>query len=278
MSEQKTNMSDHRGHSPRGAIAWMAGNTVAANLLMVVFLVGGFFMGFHIKQEVYPDTTLKSVSITVSYPGASPEEVESGIILAVEEAVQDLDGIDEITSKALEGSASITIDVLDGADVTRLWQEVKSEVDRIDTFPDEAEDPVITITSGKRNVLLLALHGDVPETTMRDLADDVRDRLLSDPDITQVELEGVREREILVEISINTLRRYGLTLSDVADAISTASVELGGGAIKSGGGRHSAAYQIPQRLCPAICKTAHSHPGGWLTACVVGHRHRQGRV
>ena len=236
MSERSTNISGPAEHGPRGAIAWMAGNTVAANLLMVVFLVGGLFMGGHIKQEVYPDFTLASVSITVSYPGASPEEVESGIILAVEEAVQDLEGIDEITSKALEGSASITIDVLDGADVTRLWQEVKSEVDRIDTFPDEAEDPVVTITSGQRAVMRLALYGDVPETTMRDLADDVRDRLLSDPDITQVTLEGVREREILVEISINTLRRYGITLSDVADAISTASVELGGGAIKSGGG------------------------------------------
>ncbi|WP_321413756.1 efflux RND transporter permease subunit [uncultured Desulfobacter sp.] len=236
MSEKNTNLPDPAGQRPRGAIAWMAGNTVAANLLMVFLLVGGLFMGFHIKQEVFPDSTLASVSVTVSYPGASPEEVESAIILAVEDAVQDLDGIDEITSKALEGSASITIEVMDGADVTQLWQEVKSEVDRIDTFPDEAEDPVITITSGKRDVMRLALHGDVPETTMRDLADDVRDRLLSDPAITQVELKGVREREILVEIPINTLRRYGITLSDVADAVSSDSVELGGGAIKSGGG------------------------------------------
>ncbi|MCG8551037.1 MAG: efflux RND transporter permease subunit, partial [Desulfobacterales bacterium] len=236
MSEKKTNLPGPAGQRPKGAIAWMAGNTVAANLLMVVFLVGGLFMGFHIKQEVFPDFTLESVNISVSYPGASPEEVESAIILAVEEAVQDLDGIDEITSRALEGSASITIEVMDGADVTRLWQEVKSEVDRIDTFPDEAEDPVITITSGQREVMRLALHGDVPETTIRDLADDVRDRLLSDPSITQVELEGVREREIIVEISINTLRRYGITLSDVAAAISTDSVELGGGAIKSEGG------------------------------------------
>ena len=162
--------------------------------------------------------------------------MESGIILAVEEAVRDLEGIDEITSKASESSASVTIEALDGADVTRLWQEIKSEVDRIDTFPDEAEDPVITITSRQREVVRLALHGNAPETTMRDLADDIRDRFLSDPTITQVALEGVREREILVEISINTLRRYGMTLSDVADAVSTASVELGGGAIKSGGG------------------------------------------
>ena len=109
-------------------------------------------------------------------------------------------------------------------------------MDRIDTFPDEAEDPVIAIASRQREVVRMALYGDAPETTMRDFADDIRDRFLSDPEITQVELEGVREREILVETSTNTLRRYGMTLSDVADAISTASVELGGGAIKSEGG------------------------------------------
>ena len=224
------------GDGPKGALAWMAGNTVAANLLMAVFLVGGLFMAFNIKQEVFPEFSLDTVSVSVAYPGASPEEVESGIILAVEEAVRDIEGIDEITSQALEGRASITIEALDGADVTRLWQEIKSEVDRIDTFPDEAEDPVITITSRQREVVRLALHGNAPETTMRDLADNIRDRFLSNPAITQVALEGVREREILVEISTNTLRRYGMTLADVADAVATASVELGGGAIKSGAG------------------------------------------
>ncbi len=225
-----------RDPGPKGPIAWMAGNSVAANLLMAVFLVGGLFMGFSIKQEVFPEFSLDSVTISISYPGASPEEVESGIVLAVEEAVRDIEGIDEVTSQASEGSASITVEALDGVDINRLWQEIKSEVDRIDTFPDEAEDPVVTITSRQREVVRLALYGNAPETTMRDLADDIREQLLSDPGITQVELEGVRDREILVEVSTNTLRRYGMTMADVADAISTASVELGGGAIKSGGG------------------------------------------
>lgn len=236
MSEYNPGASGAAEHAPRGALAWMAGNTVAANLLMAVFLVGGLFMAFNIKQEVFPEFSLDTVSVSVAYPGASPEEVESGIILAVEEAVRDIEGIDEITSTALEGRASIIIEALDGADVTRLWQEIKSEVDRIDTFPDEAEDPVVVITSRQREVVRLALYGDAPETNMRDLADDIRDRFLSNPAITQVALEGVREREILVEISTNTLRRYGMTLADVADAVATASVELGGGAIKSGGG------------------------------------------
>ncbi|WP_022667849.1 efflux RND transporter permease subunit [Desulfospira joergensenii] len=220
----------------RGALAWMAGNSVAANLLMAVLLVGGLFMGFTIKQEVFPEFSLDVVNISISYPGASPEEVETGIILAVEEAVQDLEGIDEITASANEGSAAIMVEAMEGADINRLWQEIKSEVDRISTFPDESEDPVITIVSRKREVVRLALHGDVPETTMRELADQIRDELLMDKGITQVELEGVRDREIQVEIPGAVLRRYGLTLGDVAQAISQASVELGGGSIKTRGG------------------------------------------
>ncbi|GAB6905027.1 MdtB: multidrug resistance protein, AcrB/AcrD/AcrF family [Desulfosarcina cetonica] len=220
----------------RGPLAWMAGNSVIANLLMFVFVVGGLIVGWHVKQEVFPDFTLDIVNITVSYPGASPEEVENGIILAVEEAIQDLEGVDEITSTASEGSASIRVDVLEGADVTRLWQEIKSEVDRIDTFPDEAKDPQVSIADHKRGVLTLALHGNVGELTLRSAADAVRDKLLENDNITQVELTGVKDYEVQVEIPQATLRRFGQTLGDVAETIADASVELGGGSLKTEGG------------------------------------------
>ena len=220
----------------RGPLAWMAGNSVIANLLMFVFLVGGLIVFRNIKQEVFPDFTMDTVNITVAYPGASPEEVENGIILAVEEAIQDLDGVDEITSTASEGSARISVDVMEGADVTRLWQEIKSEVDRIDTFPDEAEDPQVAIAAHKRGVLTLALSGNVDALTLRSAADRVRDTLLTNDHITQVELSGVRDYEIQVEIPQATLRRYGMTLGDAADAIAAASVELGGGSLKTEGG------------------------------------------
>ncbi|WP_300462062.1 efflux RND transporter permease subunit [Desulfobacula sp.] len=220
----------------RGPIAWMAGNTVAANLVMAVLLVGGLFMGFSITQEVFPEFSLDRVTISVAYPGASPEEVENGIIRAIEEAVQDLEGIDEVTATASEGVAFISIEALEGTDINRLWQEIKSEVDRINTFPDESEDPQVMIAARKREVLRVALYGDALETTLRALADQIRDELLMDEGITQVELEGVRDREIQVEISQQTLRRFGITLQDVAIIISRASVELGGGSIKTRGG------------------------------------------
>lgn len=228
--------TDSGNNSTNGPISWMAGNSVAANLIMVVLLVGGLFMGFNIKQEVFPEFSLDIINVSVAYPGASPEEVESGIILAIEESIQDLEGIDEITATASEGGASIRIETIQGADVNRIWQEIKSEVDRITTMPDEAEEPQVMIVARKREVLRLALYGDAPETTMRALADQIRDELLLDDGITQVELEGVRDREIHVEISQKTLRRYNLTLQDVARTISGASVELGGGSIKTQGG------------------------------------------
>lgn len=242
----------------RGPLAWMAGNTVAANLLMAVLLIGGLYMGFQVKQEVFPEFDLGIVNITVPYPGASPEEVENGILRAIEEAIQDIVGIDEITSTADEGFASVSVEAIEGVDINRLWQEIKAEVDRITTFPDEAEESRVVIAARKREVLKLALYGNASETTMRALADQIRDELLTDTAsagkepgvagllkrlfnnrqtrITQVELDGVRDREIHVEISNTVLRRYNLTLADVAQTISRASVEMGGGSIETAGG------------------------------------------
>ena len=231
-SDQKSS-----GHKLQGgSIAWMAGNSVAANLMMAVLLIGGLFMGFNIKQEVFPEFSLDRVNISVAYPGASPEEVETGILLSIEEAIQDLEGVDEITATANEGFGSISVETMEGTNINRLWQEIKSEVDRIGTFPQEAEEPQVSIAARKREVLKLALYGDASETTMRSLADRIQDKLLMDEGITQVELDGVRDREIQIEISRQTLRRYGITLQDVALTISKASVELGGGSIRTRGG------------------------------------------
>lgn len=214
----------------------MAGNSVAANLIMLVCLVGGLIMGLQLKQEVFPDFDMDQINVTVSYPGAGPEEVENGIILPIEEAIQGLEGVDDISSTAQEGSATVVIEALEGADVNRLWQDVQSEIDRITTFPDEAEDPQVAIASHQREVLQVVLYGDTDEGTLRRTAEDLRDDMLLNPAITQVELSGVRDYEIHVEVPMATLRRYGLTLQDVADAISASSVELGSGSLKTDGG------------------------------------------
>ena len=136
-------MNPHRDQidSHSGPIAWMAGHSVAANLLMLVFLVGGLIYAGQIKKEVFPDFELDFVTIRVPYPGASPEEVERGLILAVEEAVQGLDGIKQVTSSANEGSGSVTVEIIEGKNIQRLAQDIQAEVDRITSFPDDAEEP-----------------------------------------------------------------------------------------------------------------------------------------
>ena len=145
----------------RGLISWFIRNPVAANLIMVFCLIGGFLMLGKITQEVFPDTTIDIVRVDVSYPGASPEEVEQGLLLVVEEAVRGLDGVAEVSSTARESGGSVSVELLQGQDLQKLADDVKSEVDRIGTFPQDAEEPEISIVSRRRNVIDLVLYGTV---------------------------------------------------------------------------------------------------------------------
>ena len=220
----------------KGPIAWMAGHSVAANLVMFVCLVGGLVLALSIKQEVFPDFIEDQVEISVTYSGASPEEVEQGVILAIEDAVQGLDGVKEVQSTASEGSARVVITALEGTDINQLTDDVKNEVDRISTFPDGSEQPEIQASSHSHGVLTIALYGDPGERALRDKAEELRDDLLQRDSITQVEMEGVRDHEIHVELSQAQLRRFGLTLSDVSEAIAAAAVDVPGGTMRTEGG------------------------------------------
>lgn len=229
-------MADHETTQERGAIAWMAGNSVAANLVMVVLLIGGLIFAFQIKQEVFPEFDMDTVTVSVAYPGAGPEEVEQGIVLAVEEAVQGLDGVKEVTSTSSEGAATITIEALKGADLDKLTQDVKNEVDGISSFPEEAEDPVVAESSRKHDVLSIILYGKQDLMVLRDLTEQLRDELLANPGITQAELKEVSKLQISVEVPQASLRAYNLTLEGIADRLDQASVELPGGGIKTASG------------------------------------------
>jgi multidrug efflux pump subunit AcrB len=214
----------------------MAGHSVAANLVMLVCLIGGGLSLRRIKQEVFPDLQIDIVTVTVPYPGASPEEVEDGILLAIEEAVQDLDGVDEVTSVAREGSGSVTIEVLLGYDAQRLNQDVKSEVDRITTFPVEAEEPIVSLVQHRRGVMDLILYGPVSTGGLHQLGEEVRDQLLQHPGISQIDVTGVPPLEIAIEVPQENLRRYGLTLEQVAQRLADAAVDLPSGGIDTRNG------------------------------------------
>ncbi len=222
--------------SRRGPIGWMVDNRVTPNLIMLFLLLGGAYMLTQIKQEVFPEFALDMVTITVPYRGASPEEVESGIILAVEEAVRGVEGVKQITSVAREGFGRVTAELLTNADQQMAYQNIQQEVSRITTFPLEADDPQVVLVSRRRQVLDLQLYGDTSEWALRNIAEDVRDRLLQDPGITQIELTGARPFEVRIEIDPETLRIHGLTLEEVARIIRRTAVELPGGSLRAEGG------------------------------------------
>ncbi|MBN1826127.1 MAG: efflux RND transporter permease subunit [Candidatus Eisenbacteria bacterium] len=220
----------------RGPIAWMAKNHVTANILMIVFLVGGLFTTSRIKQEVFPDFDLDLVTVTIAYPGASPEEVEQGIVLVVEEAIRGISEIKEVTAVAREGAGTITAELQTGVNAQKAYQEIDQEVARIVTFPLDAEEPRVSLVTRRRLVTQLTLYGDVDEWVLREISEETRDRLLALPGITQVDLAGVRDYEIHAEISREELRAYGLSLDGVARILSEAALELPGGSVKTEGG------------------------------------------
>ncbi len=219
-----------------GPIAWMAKNSVAANLGMFVVCTAGIFGALNIRQEVFPEFELDVVRVEVAYPGASPEEIEQGIVLAIEEAVRGLDGVKRVKASANEGRAAVSIELLSGAEPTIVAADVKSEIDRIQSFPQDAEEPMVTVASRNSEVISLVIAGDQPLRTLHDIAERARRDLLLEDGITRVELQGVRPLEISIEVPRQSLESYGLTLDDVALQVRAASLELPGGSLETRSG------------------------------------------
>lgn len=220
----------------RRVIAWFAENGVAANLLMLVIVVGGLLTLPSIPQEVFPEFDSGVITITVPFPGAAPEEVEEGVVIRVEEAIQDLEGIKEIRSVSSENVGLVTVEVRDESETQRLLGDVKTRVDAISTFPGEAEEPVIQELILRNQVINVAVSGQVEERTLKRIGERVRDDIVTLPGITQADLVIDRPYEISIEVSEDALRQYGLTFGEVATAVRRASLDLGGGEITTGGG------------------------------------------
>ncbi|MDP3189777.1 efflux RND transporter permease subunit [Limnobacter sp.] len=230
------NAASRRRIGRSGPLAWMTKNTVAANILMWVCLIGGVFGFMNMTKEVFPEFELDLVTISVAYPGASPEDVEQGIVLAVEEAISGVEGIVEVNATANESSANILVEIDESEDAQAVYDKIKQEVDRITTFPGDSEVPNVTLTARKRGVVTLVVYGDTDELSLRNLAEEVRDGLLQNPGITQVDLNETREQEIHIEVPESRLNAYGLTLQGIAENIRSNVVEVSGGSISTLGG------------------------------------------
>ncbi len=219
-----------------GLIGWFATNHVAANLLVVFIFGAGLYAMLVVKKESFPNIEFDRVQVTVPYPGAGPEEVEEGIVIKIEEAVDGIEGIKEVTGLAFEGRGQVSIEVKQGYDVAEVTNEVKLVVDGISTFPADAERPIISKLKITKGALNVQVSGDLDEATMKSLAEDVRDEITALPEVSSAQVWGGRPFEISVEIPELTLREYGLTLAQVASIIRRWSINLPGGSIRTESG------------------------------------------
>ena len=220
----------------RGPIAWMARNSIAANLLMVILLGGGLWSAVVIQKEVFPQFQLDVVEVRVGYPGAAPSEVEQGILRPIEGAVRSVEGIREITSEAREGRGEVLIELVAGQNRMKVFQDIDQAVSRIRTFPDQIEQPEVRLQSEQREAMQVAIYGPIDIWALRKLAEQLRDQLQANDQITQVELRRVPQYVTHVEIPRQRLREYGLTLPAVADIIRTSSQDVAAGSVQTSAG------------------------------------------
>jgi len=220
----------------RGLISWFARNPVAANLLMVVILFGGFMALGTVRMAMFPETESNFVRVTVPYRGAAPQEVEDGVVVRIEEALADLKGIKAMRSVAREGQGQVTLEVQQGVDVDEVLNEVKLRVDAIATFPVLTERPVIAKQEFQQGIIWVSVFGDLDDRARKLFAEQVRDELQKLPDLNDVVVVGGRAFEIGIEVPEAALRKYGLSFDEVAQAVRRSSVDLPGGSIRTDGG------------------------------------------
>jgi multidrug efflux pump subunit AcrB len=224
---------------PGGLFAWFTRNGIAATLLMCALIVGGLLAlrGGSVRTEVFPEIKPQIVSVNVVYPGASPTEVEQGVLIRIEESVSGITGVDKVTSIAAEGAGSVTVEALSDADLSQVYNDVKNRIDAITTFPEEVEEPVISQLVIRKEVINVAVYGDASEAALKELGETFRDELTALPQISQVDLASARPYEISIELSEQAMRRYGLTFDSVATAVRRSSLDLPAGSIKADSGQ-----------------------------------------
>lgn len=218
-------------------INWFARNSVAANLLMVTIIIGGILaIKTELTLDVFPYFEPDTVRVSVPLRGATPEDIELGVATRIEQAVQDLEGIDKITSTSIEGATTVVMEIDSDYNARNILDDIKSRVDAINTFPSDAEKPVISLAVRKRSVIEVVISGDYSEQEILLQAEKVRDDLLRIDGISQAELSSVRNYEIAIEASQNKLREFDMTLSDLATAIRNNSLDLSAGNLRTAGG------------------------------------------
>ena len=216
----------------RGIVSYFIKYPVAANLLMFGIFILGFFGAKNMKTTFFPEVESRIISIQAIYPGASPEEVEEGIVSKIEDNLKGLTGVERYTSVSSENSGSITVEVLKGYDTDIILQDVKNAVDRINSFPTSMEPLVVYKRENLGQAISMAISGDVSLATLKRYGREVEDDLLAMPGLSKVELSGFPEEEIEIAFRERDLRAFGLTFQEAADAVRRSNVDITGGTIK----------------------------------------------
>lgn len=223
----------------QGPIAWFVRNPIAANLLMILIIIAGLLGVGSIPREMTPKLSTNTIRATMEYPGATPMEVEEGIVKKIEVALADINGIERLVSSARENAASVELTVDANHEVEKVMDDVKQRVDAIKNFPKKAENLSIEHIDNamKFPAIQIILYGSEDESRMRDLARDIKQRLIATGEISDVDLIGVRPYEISIEVAEDTLKRYGLTLESIAQMVKESSLNQSSGRIDSAAGK-----------------------------------------
>ncbi|MFT7289148.1 MAG: multidrug efflux pump subunit AcrB [Halieaceae bacterium] len=217
----------------RSIVRWFVDNPVAANILMVALLLGGWTGADALKKEVFPTSDVNLINVSMSYPGAAPTEVEQQIVIRIEEAVAGLPGIFQITSESREGNGRVRIEVIDGYDVGEVLGDVKARVDAINTFPSSSERPIVNQLKFRNTLGYFSISGDADMATLKDVGYRLRDELPLLEGVSEVVITGVLIDELAIEVSERNLKQYRLSFSDIAAAIRGSSINIPAGTIKS---------------------------------------------
>jgi len=217
----------------RDLIAYFVKYPILANILIALTLIGGIVALSSTKKSFFPTRPDKNINIQVAYPGASPEEMEEGVTLKIEEALKSIAGIDEIISTSSENSANITIVTLESYDIDQVYTDVKNAVDGISSFPVSAEKPIIFKQRQMSTAQWLGLTGDVDLKTLDNYSEQIKNDLLASGVVSQVSINGLSSKEISIEVSEDDLSRYGITFDEVASAVRSNNRDISAGSIKS---------------------------------------------
>ncbi|WP_193175059.1 efflux RND transporter permease subunit [Oricola nitratireducens] len=235
-------------------IRLFAAHPTAANILMLAFLGLGLFALPTLQRDTFPLIPPSDVEVRISYPGASPAEVETGICQAVEDPIRAVENLAELSCLARDNLAIVTAEMVEGADMGRFHDDVKAAVAGVSSLPDKSDDPVTRIVERVATVASIAVTGPDDPKVLLAYADQLAERLKADPGISQAAVFGFSDREISVEIEANELQRYGLTIADVASALTRNSLDMPAGTMEGEQGDASIRF-IGERRNPAELAT-----------------------